>query len=65
MKMTYNITIMDANHKHVGDLMTATQSDIINLLNKGMIVINQMDGSEITKETLMDTVGVSDGLIEM
>ena len=56
---------MDANHKHVGDLMTATQSDIINLLNKGMIVINQMDGSEITKETLMDTVGVSDGLIEL
>ena len=63
--MTFNITIMDCNHKHVADLMTATVSDIMKLLDKGMIVINQMDRSEITKESLMAMTGVSDGMIEM
>ena len=63
--MTYNIRILDVNHKHVGDLMTASINDITNLLDKGMIIINQLDGSEITRDTLMNNVGVSDGLIEL
>ena len=61
--MTFIISILDNNHKHVGDLQTATMEDIKNLLNKGMIVINQMDGTEITMESLNNMIGVSDGLI--
>jgi hypothetical protein len=45
--------------------MTASIQDIINLIDKGMIVINVMDNTEFTKESLMNTVGVSDGLIEL
>ena len=61
--MTFIISILDNNRKHVGDLQTATVEDIKNLLNKGMIVINQMDGTEITMESLNNMIGVSDGLI--
>lgn len=61
--MTFIISILDNNRKHVGDLQTATMEDIKNLLNKGMIVINQMDGTEITMESLNNMIGVSDGLI--
>jgi len=63
--MTYNVKILDSNRKHVGALMTASVQDIINLIDKGMIVINVMDNMEFTKESLMNTVGVSDGLIEL
>jgi hypothetical protein len=61
--MTYNVKILDSNRKHVGALMTASVQDIINLIDKGMIVVNVMDNTEFTKESLMNTVGVSDGLI--
>ena len=63
--MTYNVKILDSNRKHVGALMTASVQDIINLIDKGMIVVNVMDNMEFTKESLMNTVGVSDGLIEL
>jgi hypothetical protein len=63
--MTYNINILDENHQHVGDLMTASVSDITRLLDKGMIVVDKITGQEITREMLMDTIGVSDGMIEM
>lgn len=63
--MTYNVKILDSNRKHVGALMTASVQDIINLIDKGMIVVNVMDNTEFTKESLMNTVGVSDGLIEL
>ena len=61
----FNISILDENHKHVGDLMTASVEEIKRLLDKGMIVINQMDHTEITHETLMNMTGVSDGMIQM
>ena len=63
--MTYNINILDENHQHVGDLMTASASDITRLLDKGMIVVDKITGQEITREMLMATIGVSDGMIEM
>lgn len=63
--MTYNINILDENHQHVGDLMTASAGDIIKLLDKGMIVVDKISGNEITREMLMNTVGVSDGMIEL
>lgn len=63
--MTYNINILDENHQHVGDLMTASVGDITKLLDKGMIVVDKISGNEITREMLMNTVGVSDGMIEL
>lgn len=63
--MTFNIKILDSNHKHVGDLMTATVDQIKNLLDKGMIIINRLDDTEITHETIMNMAGVSDGFVEM
>lgn len=61
--MIYAIQIKDSTNKNVGELMTASISDILALLNKGMIVTDKNTGHQFTIEEVSSMIGVSDGLV--
>lgn len=62
--MTYQVDILDSSNNHIGELMTASDSDILKLINKGLIVINKSNGQVIQESAVVDSIGVSDGIIE-
>lgn len=62
---TYSITILDQQGKKVGELMTATQTEILQFINKGFTVIDRMTGQELTEASMSSVIGVSDGLINI
>jgi hypothetical protein len=62
---TYSITILDQQGKKVGELMTATQTEILQFINKGFTVIDRMTGQELTEASMSSVIGVSDGLISI
>lgn len=60
------IKILDKDNKVIGELMTATTSDIDKFINKGLKVIDINTGQEITGTcSNTDTFGVSDGFIDI
>ena len=63
--MTFSIKILDASGNIVGELMTATPSQIQTFINKGMKVIDIHTNSELSLNDVInvDTIGVSDELI--
>ena len=61
----YSIKILDNDQKIIGEMMTATCSDITKFINKGFTVINVETGEQITLESMNDSLGVSDGAIIM
>ena len=61
----YSITILDQSGKKIGELMTATQTDILQFINKGFTVVDMATGTNITAESMTSTIGVSDGLINI
>ena len=65
MNGNYSIEIRVGNDKIIGELMTATTSDILKYLEKGFRVINKMTGCEMDQSSLTQTIGVSDGLINI
>lgn len=62
--MGYQIKIKDTKDEIIGELMSADNSDIIKLINKGLKVVNVQTNEEFNKDELMMEQGVSDGLIE-
>jgi len=62
---TYSIEIFDHNNKKIGELPTATSSEILQFINKGFIVIDRMTGNRMTESSITSTIGVSDGLINV
>lgn len=62
---TYSITILDQSGKKIGELMTATQTEILQFINKGFTVIDRATSSELTSDMVSSTIGVSDGLINI
>ena len=62
---TYSITILDQQGKKIGELMTATPTDILQFINKGFTVIDRMTGQELTEASVSSVIGVSDGLISI
>lgn len=62
---TYSITILDQQGKKIGELMTATQTEILQFINKGFTVIDRMTGQELTEASMSSVIGVSDGLISI
>jgi len=66
MNQTYSIIIINkTDGKKIGELLTASSEQIMQLINKGFGVIDRMNGAEITEGMLMSTVGVSDGFINI
>ena len=57
----YAIKILDNDQKIIGEMMTASYSDITKFISKGFTVINIETNEKITLESMTDTMGVSDG----
>lgn len=62
---TYSINVLDKDHKKVGQLMTATDTEILKFINKGFFVEDMRTGQEITESSITTGIGVSDGLINI
>lgn len=60
-QLTYAIKILDQTDHLVGEMMTASYSDVSKFIDKGFKVIDITNGSEMSKEDLDKTIGVSDG----
>jgi hypothetical protein len=60
--MTHSIKIF-CDDQPIGELMTASNQDILAYLEKGMRVVDQQSGEEYTKESVTSAIGVSDGEI--
>lgn len=58
----YAIQIKDTSGTIIGERMDATASDILCYISKNLKVFD-MQGNEITEESVTSTIGVSDGLI--
>lgn len=65
MESSYSITILDRNGKKIGELMTATQSDIMKFINKGFTVVDNSTGMNMTSELMSSTIGVSECIINL
>ena len=63
--MRYSIEILDQNNKKIGELPTATSSEVLQFINKGFIVIDRMTGQRLTESNVTSSIGVSDGLIDI
>lgn len=63
--MTYSIKIYDSQGSVIGELPTATSQDIMKYINKGFVVIDINTDKELTIADVAETVGVSDGLIDI
>ena len=61
----YSITILDQSGKKIGELMTATPTEILQSINKGFTVVDRATGMNISAESMTSTIGVSDGLINI
>jgi hypothetical protein len=57
---TYAIDILDKQNKKIGELMTASTTEILQLISKGFLVIDKVTNQEITEGMLTATVGVSE-----
>ena len=62
--MGYQIKIKDKDDQIIGEMMSAENSEIIKLLNKGLKVIDVQTNEEFDKESLIMESGVSDGFME-
>lgn len=65
MESSYSITILDRNGKKIGELMTATRSDIMQFINKGFTVVDNSTGMNMTSELMSSTIGVSECIINL
>ena len=64
-KMSRSIKIVDNNQQLIGESMTATNTDILQYLAKGLTVIDKKTGDVITESDITSTMGVSDGELIM
>lgn len=63
--MSYDIRILDKQDKQIGELMTASPSDILKFIDKGFKVFDITTKTELTADIVNSSIGVSDGLISM
>lgn len=59
--MTRPIKIVDSDRKPIGELMTATNTEILKYISKGFTVIDRRTGEVITESDVSEVLGVSDG----
>ena len=63
--MSRSIKIVDNNQQLIRESMTATNTDILQYLAKGLTVIDKKTGDVITESDITSTMGVSDGELIM
>lgn len=62
---TWSIRIFDNKHQKIGELMDATQADILKFITKGFIVVDIETGETMNPAPDVSTLGVSDGCIDI
>jgi len=62
--MNYSITITDTNNTKIGELPSATPTQIRKYLKKGLVVIDNNTGNIITEDMLNAVVGVAECVID-
>lgn len=65
MDNTFSVIIKDNTGKKVGELPTASNAEILNLINKGFNVVDITTDQEFTQEMVSAEIGVSDGVINL
>jgi hypothetical protein len=63
--MARSIVIKDSSGQDIGDLMTASNTDILTYLGKGLQVFDKKSGEQILEADVTAAMGVSDGEIIM
>lgn len=63
--MSYSIQIFDTKNNKIGELMKASASDVLKFLSKGLKVIDKSTGVELTEDIINQSIGVSDGMIDI
>lgn len=59
--MERSVKIYDQQQQPIGELMTATETDILKCLAKGFVVKDIKTGDLITEADVNSCIGVSDG----
>ena len=65
MGNTFCILINDSSGKKIGELPTATNVEVMQLINKGFVVIDVYTGRQLTLADVEQTVCVSEGFIDI
>lgn len=55
------VKIVDQNNQLIGELMTASDTDILQYLSKGLKVVDVKTGDIVTESDVTATIGVADG----
>lgn len=63
--MSRSVRILGQDQQLIGELMTASDTDILKYIAKGLIVVDQKTGDVITEEDVTSSLGVSDGELIM
>lgn len=63
--MSREVRIYDGNQQLIGELMTASNTDILKYLAKGLVVVDQKTGNVITESEMTNELGMSDGSVVM
>ena len=59
--MGRSVKITDQDDQLIGELMTASDTEILQYLAKGLKVFDTKSGSVITESDVTSTIGVADG----
>lgn len=59
--MDRQVSIRDEKDQPIGELLKASETDILKYLNKGLKVIDKQTGEVITEAMITGTIGVPDG----
>lgn len=61
----YSIEILDKSGKKIGELPTASPTEILQFINKGFVVMDRMSGQQLTENQMSSIIGISEGLINV
>lgn len=59
--MPRNVKLLDANQKIIGELMGASDTEILQCIAKGMTVVDTKTQEVITESDVTSSMGISDG----
>lgn len=59
--MEHSIRILDKSGQQIGELIKATDTEILQYIAKGFVVTDRKTGAVITEADISGSLGISDG----
>lgn len=59
--MEHSIRILDKSGQQIGELIKATDTEILQYIAKGFVVTDRKTGAVITESDISGSLGISDG----